>query len=107
MSYKVFIIEDAEEDLFEIYSYVATYDSIGNAEGLINKLEETCYSLETFANRGHVPPELEQIGILDYKEVHYKPYRIIYQIRDSNVYVHCILDGRRDLQQLLQERLLR
>lgn len=107
MSYKVFIIADAEEDLYEIYNYISTYDSVGNAESLINKLEETCYSLETLANRGHIPPELERIGILDYKEIHCKSYRIIYQIREINVYIHCILDGRRDLQQLLQKRLLR
>ena len=60
-----------------------------------------------FPIRGHLPPELERIGVLDYKEIHYKPYRIIYQIIESTVYVHCVLDGRRDLQQLLEERLLR
>jgi hypothetical protein len=27
MPYEVFIITDAEEDLYEIYNYVATYDS--------------------------------------------------------------------------------
>lgn len=107
MSYEIFIIADAEEDLYEIFKYIATYDSIVNAENLISKLEEVCYSLESFSNRGHIPPELEQIGVLDYKEIHYKPYRIIYQVKETNIYIHCILDGRRELQQLLQERLLR
>jgi toxin ParE1/3/4 len=49
------------------------------------------------ANRGHTPPELERIGIYEYREIHYKPYRIIYQIIESDVYVHCVLDGRREL----------
>ena len=107
MNYNVFIIKDAEDDLFEIYNYVAYNDSAQKAENLLNKPEETCYSLSKLPNRGHTPQELERIGILDYKEIHYKPYRIIYQVIDSNVYIHCILDGRRELQHLLYKRLLR
>lgn len=107
MNYEVLVIADAEEDLYEIYNYVAANDSINKAEYVLTKLEETCYSLSTFPNRGHLPPELERIGIYEYKEIHFKPYRIIYQITESTVYVHCVLDGRRDMQQLLQRRLLR
>jgi len=57
--------------------------------------------------RENFPPELERIGVYDYREVFFKPYRIIYQISGSEVYVHCVLDGRRDMQTLLQQRLLR
>ncbi len=105
--YSVYIITDAEEDLSEIYNYVSNFDSITKAKNLLAKLEETCKKLSTFPNRGHIPPELERIGIFDYKEIHYKPYRIIYQILGTKIYIHCILDGRRDLPQLLQERLIR
>lgn len=107
MVYEVFIVTDAEEDLYEIQNHAAIYDSVTKAENLLNKLVETCQSLSAFPGRGHLPPELERIAVLDYKEIHYKPYRIIYQIIESTVYVHCVLDGRRDLQQLLEERLLR
>lgn len=105
--YNVFIIADAEEDLFGIYNYVSRHDSISNAENLIDNIEETCKKLSTFPNRGHIPPELERIGIFAYKEIHYKPFRIIYQIVDTNIHIHCILDGRRDLPELLQDRLIR
>ena len=107
MRYEVFILSDAEEDLFDIYRYVAAADSSQKAKDLLTNLEETCYRLSKFPKRGHVPPELERIGIFEYKEIHYKPYRIIYQISDKNINTHCVLDGRRDLQELLQERLLR
>ena len=59
------------------------------------------------ANRGHIPPELERVGVYEYREIYFKPYRIIYQIVESDVYIHCVLDSRRDLEDLLQERLLR
>lgn len=107
MNYKVFLIADAEEDIFEIYNYVSTHDSPGNAEKLLENLQKTCLNLESFPERGHIPPELERINIIGFFEIHYKPYRIIYQIHEKNVFIHCILDGRRELQDLLERRLLR
>ena len=71
------------------------------------KLQEICNSLETMAMRGHVLPELDRISVHDYLEIHFKPYRIIYQIFAHDVFIHCVLDGRRDLADLLQRRLLR
>ena len=60
-----------------------------------------------YPNHGQVPPELKLLGIDDFLELNYKPYRIIYQIIEKVVFIHCILDGRRDMQKLLQERLIR
>jgi toxin ParE1/3/4 len=107
MKYKVVLISDAEEDIFDIYNYVATHDSQGKAESLFENIQKTCLSLEAFPERGHIPPELERINVIGFLEIHFKPYRIIYQIRDKEVYIHCVLDGRRELQDLLQKRLLR
>jgi toxin ParE1/3/4 len=107
MKFTVNLIKDAESDLIDIYRYVARNDSVENAESLLDKLERTIIKLETMPLRGHFPPELERIGVLEYREVFFKPYRIIYQVIKSNVYVHCILDGRRDLQDLLHQRVLR
>ncbi len=107
MKYKVFLIADAEEDTFEIYNYVAKHDSLGKAEKLFENLQRTCLSLESFPERGHSLPELERLNLIGFFEIHYKPYRIIYQIRNNDVYIHCVLDGRRELQELLEKRLLR
>jgi len=101
------VYTDAEEDIFGIYRYVAINDSIQRAETLLKNLEDKTTDLGELANRGHVPPELNRIGISEYREIHFKSYRIIYQIIESDVYVHCVLDVRRDLEDLLQERLLR
>lgn len=107
MNFKIYIISDAEEDILGIYNYVLINDSEDKAEYLLNKIEETCLSLKKYPDRGHVPPELERVGIFNYKEIHYKPYRIIYEVAESIVYIHCVLDGRRSLQELLENRLLR
>ena len=107
MKYDVFLISDAEADILDIYNYVMINDSTGKAENLLRQLKETCQSLSHFPNRGQIPPELERIGIHTYKEIHFKPYRIVYQVAESSVFIHCILDGRRSLQELLEKRLLR
>ena len=105
--FEVLLIEDAEEDVYSICKYVATHDSVESAEYVFSALQDTCISLETLPDRGHVPPELDRIGVYDYLEIHFKPYRIIYQIREHQLFIHCVLDGRRSLQDLLQERLIR
>ncbi len=107
MKYKVNLTQSAEDDLFEIYKYVYLNDSEDKAEKLHEKLFEKCKALQEYPLRGHVPPELKLIGIDDFLEITLKPYRIIYQVIDKEIFVHCILDGRRDMQKLLQERLLR
>ena len=107
MKYDVYLISDAEEDLFEIYQYILRHDSPDKADDIFNKLQEACSSLETLAMRGHVPPELDRISVHEYREIIIKPYRIIYSIFAKQVFIHCVLDGRRDLDDLLQRRLLR
>jgi toxin ParE1/3/4 len=74
---------------------------------LLDNIEKIMVSLETVPQRGHCPPELERVGIFEFREIFFKPYRIIYQVIKSDVFVHCVLDGRRNLQDILQERLLR
>jgi plasmid stabilization system protein ParE len=107
MKYKVIIDPQAMLDLKEILFYVATNDSIQSANKLIDALEETCYKLEKFPGRGHVLPELRSTGIKSYLEIHYKTYRIIYEIEDSLIYIHSVIDGRRNIQEILSYRFLR
>lgn len=106
MKYRVHMVRDAEEDLFGICRYVALSGSPVNAEKLLNGIERAVLSLETMPQRGHISPELKRINIYDYRELHFKVYRIIYQIIGDEVFVHCILDGRRDILDLLHQRLL-
>ena len=105
--YDVVIDIDAENDIFEIYRYIAINDSVEKADRIYAELRKTCNKLKTLPFRGHVPTELFDIGVIEFRELHYKPYRIFYSIESSKVSIHCILDGRRDIQTILQERLLR
>lgn len=56
---------------------------------------------------GMVPHELNAIGITDYLQINCFSYRILYQIELKQVFVHAVFNDRRDMQQLLEKRLLR
>ena len=101
------MLADAEEDLFDICTYVAADDSPPHAEALLKDLESTCGSLANLPNRGRIPPELKSVGVSDYSEILFKHYRIVYRVEKNTVYVYAILDGRRELTELLHRRLLR
>jgi toxin ParE1/3/4 len=107
MKYKVIIDPQAKQDLKEIFQYVEVIDSLEAANKLLDNLADTCLKLEKFPERGHIPEELRTTGIKKYLEIHYKPYRIIYEIKNDGVYVHSVLDGRRNIQEILTGRILR
>ncbi len=105
--HRVFLIQEAEEDLLEIYRNLGRFDSPRKAEALLEQLEALCRSLENLPRRGNHPCELRRLGVTRFREVHRKPYRVIYEMAANQVFVHAVLDGRRDLDDLLQRRLLR
>lgn len=107
MNYPVVLLDVAQGDLFDIYQYIEQNDSSESANRLLDGLETAITALETMPERGHYPAELERIGIRLYREIHFKPYRVIYAIEDARVVVYGVLDGRRDMQTLLQHRMLR
>ena len=104
--FPVLLTNDAARDLEEIYSYIALHDSPQQADYVLEHIEKAFSSLSEFPERGVYPNELFELGIREYREIFFKPYRIIYRIMDKNVYVLLIVDGRREMQSLLQRRLL-
>lgn len=76
------------------------------ANFLSDRIEKAFTSLSESPERGAYPKELLALGIREYREIFFRPYRIIYRSVEKNVYVLLIVDGRRDMQMLLQRRLL-
>ena len=106
MSHQVFLTDDAACDLEELYDYIEADDTLEKADYVVDKIEETFSSLSENLERGAYPKELLAVGLREYREVYFKPYRIIYRIIAQHVYVMVIADGRCDMQILLQRRLL-
>jgi len=106
MSYKVLLSRSAERDFEEIYNYIAENDTQGNADHVLDKLMDVAETLAAFPERGSYPKELLALGIREYRQAHFKPYRVIYRVIGKQVLIYMIADGRRDMQTLLSRRML-
>lgn len=104
--FEVSLTEDAARDLEEIFDYIAEHDDHSKASYVLDRIEEVVEGLATFPERGSHPKELLALGIRDYRQTFFKPYRVIYRVVEQRVYVYLIADGRRDMQTLLARRLL-
>jgi len=107
MSFQIFLTDDAAYDLEELYNYIESHDAPEKADHVLEKIEEIFLSLADNPERGTYPNELLAVGLREYREIYFKPYRIIYRTISKRVYVMVIADGRRDMQSLLQRRLLK
>ena len=104
--YEVLLTEGAERDLESIYDYIAEFDCKANADYVLDRLLEIVENLSAFPERGAYPKELVALGIRDYRQTAFKPYRVIYRVMAQKVYIYVIADGRRNMQSLLARRLL-
>ena len=106
MPYRVLLTQDAVNDLEELDTWIATHDSPEHADYVLDRISEVFQKLAELPERGTCPKELSALGIREFREVFFKPYRIIYRVERRTVYIYLIADGRRDMQTLLSRRLL-
>jgi toxin ParE1/3/4 len=106
MSFQVVLTEDAERDLEYIITHLARHDSAQSTEHVLNRILDIAASLAQAPTRGSCPEELRGLGDQDYRQVFFKPYRLIYRVVGEQVAIYLIADGRRDMQSLLARRLL-
>ena len=107
MNFTVLWLASAERDLEEIADYIADHDSPSGATHVVENTLDAATSLTRFPEAGTYPHELAGLGNHEYRQVFFKPYRLIYRIVKMKVYVHLVADGRRDLHSLLARRLLK
>jgi toxin ParE1/3/4 len=98
--------EAAVRDLEEIVTRIAL-DSPPNAERVLDRLTDKAALLETAPLQGHEVPELATFGIHSFRELAARPHRIFYRVTGRRVHVLAVLDGRRDLEDVLLDRLVR
>jgi toxin ParE1/3/4 len=96
----------AKEDLQAIVEFIATDDPAAAAR-VMDQIESRTASLQRMPERGRVVPELAAVGIHTYRELVVGPWRLVYRITGKTVYVLAVLDGRRNIEDVLLDRLVR
>jgi toxin ParE1/3/4 len=104
--YEVMLTRGAEQDLESIHDYISEFDCVASANAVLDGLMEVVAGLSKFPERGAYPKELVSLGIKEYRQTTFKPYRVIYKVAGGQVLVYLIADGRRDMQSVLARRLL-
>ena len=104
--FEVLLTAGAEQDLESIYDYICDFDCVANANHVLDQLMEVVKSLSRFPERGNYPKELVSLGIKEYRQTSFKPYRVIYRVVAHQVIIYLIVDGRRGMQSVLARRLL-
>ncbi len=98
--------QTAVSDLAAIVDYISG-ESIENALAVFKKVEATAEKLTSMPLRGRIVPELAAFGIQTYRQLIHSPWRIIYRVSGQKVTVMAVLDSRRNLEDILLERLVR
>jgi toxin ParE1/3/4 len=106
MRFEVLLTADAERDLEELYDYIVEHDSRPAAEHVPDRLLEVTEGLAVEPQRGTIPKELRALGLQEFRQVFFKPYRAIYRVMERRVVVMVVADGRRELGVLLARRVL-
>lgn len=90
----------AEEDLDAAADYIYR-DSPAYAVSFVDRVLESARSLNEFAKRGHIVPELRDDSI---REIFIYSYRLIYHIEDDQISVLALIHGRRDFHNAWEEK---
>ena len=98
--------ENANRDLDEIIEYIAEKESIDMALNILHKLKKNSDKLYKLPDRYRYVPELQKHNILTYREIIVAPWRIIYKIEQNIVWINTVIDGRRNIEDILLKKLL-
>ena len=105
-TYKVIWTDVAERDLESVIDYLAD-DHPQNAVRVLDRIIKKAHSLKRNPKRGRKIPEFAEFHDSSFRELLIPPWRLIYRIMEKRVDVLAFLDGRRDLAELMYERLIR
>ncbi|HBK67784.1 MAG TPA: plasmid stabilization protein [Firmicutes bacterium] len=103
--YQVFWTQTAQQDLVRIIEYIAV-DSEIQAKRVYSTLKQKADSLRQMPLQGRIVPELRSYNILTYREVINPPWRIIYKNTEDKVWGLAVIDGRRNVEDILLDRFI-
>ncbi len=104
--FQVIWAKSAVNDLEEIIDYIAQ-DSPLIARKLFTQIKEKVEALTFFPHRGRHIPELQRQGILIYRELIIPPWRVMYRVTENKVNILTIIDSRRNVEDILLEKLIK
>ena len=104
---RVVLLASAEQDLKELRRYIVKNFSLATWQKTYDKLKASIGNLADFPLLGAIPEELETLNLTQYRQIFSGKNRVIYEVRQDTVFIHVIMDTRRDMVSFLMARLVR
>ena len=104
--YQVIWAPSAKIDLSEIVRFIANRSQPA-AKSTLKKIRTSASKLKQFPKRGRIVAELERQSVTLYRELIIDRWRLIYRVTETTVYVVAVIDSRRNVEDILLQRLLR
>ena len=103
---KIFWSKDAGDDLMEIIGFIAERSGKKAARAIYSRIKGKVESIREFPATGRVVPELISIGVTEIHELIEPRWRIFYRIYQHEVRVLSVIDGRRNIEEILYRKMI-
>ncbi|MDR1248375.1 MAG: type II toxin-antitoxin system RelE/ParE family toxin [Treponema sp.] len=100
------ITANTKKDLREIVPCISQ-NNPQNALKILERIEAKIKTLDHFPNRGGYVPELLKKNIKEYRQITESPWRIIYRVDKNIATILLVIDSRRNIQDILTQRLIK
>jgi len=104
---KAVLLDGAQTDIRELRLYVNKIFGEATWQETYTDIKATVRNMVAFPLSGHIPPELAELGLSQYRQALSGMNRIIYEVQGDMLYIHIVCDTRKDLRALLTRRLLK
>jgi toxin ParE1/3/4 len=106
MKYKITWSDNALKDMMDILNFIKSRSGNEIAKNIFNKIQDQFIKISDFPNCQRIVPELKDIGITEIKECIESPWRIFYRVTSDEIRILSIIDGRRNVEELLYKKIL-
>lgn len=106
MPLPVNILDSAKSDFVSIRKKVINRFGQEAWSQIYLKFKNAFSEISEFPLIGSIPEEIEDIGIKNYRQVLVNHTRIIYQVTDTAIYIHMLVDTRQDFRTVLYGRII-
>lgn len=107
MGHRVVVLASAEQDLRDLRAYLVKNFSVDTWQTTYVQIKAAIRHLQDYPQTGSIPEELEKLNLAQYRQILSGRNRIVYEVRQGLIYIHIVVDARRDMKTMLARRLFR
>jgi len=97
---------DAKSYLVEIVTFIKENSGTKIAREIYERIQEKAGKAAQFPEGHRVVPELQEIGVVEIREIIDSPWRIFFRSNDNEIRILSVIDGRRNIEEILYKKMM-